>query len=166
MGESSFWYRPTRVVPDQRPLNGRCFGLVCACVCLGVGIFRLAFCRFLVFTLHALRRCGLLLYSVASFVVCLSVGHSVSLAGMPELIRVPFGRQSCVDPRNVVLDVGAHLPIWLNGLYMAAVWPYILFWPLDWGWCWPFWKYSLHYDLDYISKAYICPLHTVRRQCR
>jgi len=22
-GESSFWYRPTRVVPDQRPLNGR-----------------------------------------------------------------------------------------------------------------------------------------------
>jgi len=23
-GESSFWYRPTRVVPDQRPLNGRC----------------------------------------------------------------------------------------------------------------------------------------------
>ena len=27
MGESSFWYRPTRVVPDQRPLNGRC----CCC---------------------------------------------------------------------------------------------------------------------------------------
>jgi len=24
-GESSFWYRPTRVVPDQRPLNGRCY---------------------------------------------------------------------------------------------------------------------------------------------
>ena len=23
MGECSFWYRPTRVVPDQRPLNGR-----------------------------------------------------------------------------------------------------------------------------------------------
>jgi len=23
-GESSFWYWPTRVVPDQRPLNGRC----------------------------------------------------------------------------------------------------------------------------------------------
>jgi len=23
VGESSFWYRPTRVVPDQRPLNGR-----------------------------------------------------------------------------------------------------------------------------------------------
>ena len=29
MGESSFWYRPTRVVPDQRPLNGRC---CCCCV--------------------------------------------------------------------------------------------------------------------------------------
>ena len=27
MGECSFWYRPTRVVPDQRPLNGRC----CCC---------------------------------------------------------------------------------------------------------------------------------------
>ena len=23
MGECLFWYRPTRVVPDQRPLNGR-----------------------------------------------------------------------------------------------------------------------------------------------
>ena len=23
MGEYLFWYRPTRVVPDQRPLNGR-----------------------------------------------------------------------------------------------------------------------------------------------
>ena len=29
MGESSFWYRPTRVVPDQRPLNGRC---CCCCI--------------------------------------------------------------------------------------------------------------------------------------
>ena len=28
MGESSFWYRPTRVVPDQRPLNGRCCSLL------------------------------------------------------------------------------------------------------------------------------------------
>ena len=24
VGECSFWYRPTLVVPDQRPLNGRC----------------------------------------------------------------------------------------------------------------------------------------------
>ena len=24
MGECFFWYRPTRVVPDQRLLNGRC----------------------------------------------------------------------------------------------------------------------------------------------
>ena len=31
MGESSFWYRPTRVVPDQRPLNGRC---CCCCYLL------------------------------------------------------------------------------------------------------------------------------------
>ena len=28
MGECFFWYRPTRVVPDQRPLNGRC---CCTC---------------------------------------------------------------------------------------------------------------------------------------
>jgi len=28
VGECSFWYRPTRVVPDQRPLNGRCPGYV------------------------------------------------------------------------------------------------------------------------------------------
>ena len=29
VGECFFWYRPTRVVPDQRPLNG----CVCVCVC-------------------------------------------------------------------------------------------------------------------------------------
>ena len=28
VGECFFWYRPTRVVPDQRPLNGRC-----CCMC-------------------------------------------------------------------------------------------------------------------------------------
>ena len=31
MGECSFWYRPTRVVPDQRPLNGRCCSVVTFC---------------------------------------------------------------------------------------------------------------------------------------
>ena len=30
VGECFFWYQPTRVVPDQRPLNGRC----CCCCCL------------------------------------------------------------------------------------------------------------------------------------
>jgi len=30
MGEYFFWYRPTRVVPDKRPLNG----CVCVCVCV------------------------------------------------------------------------------------------------------------------------------------
>jgi len=30
VGECPFWYRRTRVVPDQRPLNGRC------CCCSGV----------------------------------------------------------------------------------------------------------------------------------
>jgi len=33
VGESSFWYRPTRVVPDQRPLNGRC---CCCCCCYSI----------------------------------------------------------------------------------------------------------------------------------
>jgi len=28
LSERFFWYRPTRVVPDQRPLNG------CVCVCV------------------------------------------------------------------------------------------------------------------------------------
>jgi len=28
VGECFFWYRPTRVVPDQRPLNGRCVVVV------------------------------------------------------------------------------------------------------------------------------------------
>ena len=32
MGECFFWYRPTRVVLDQRPLNG----CVCVCVCVQV----------------------------------------------------------------------------------------------------------------------------------
>jgi len=31
VGECFFWYRPTRVVPEQRPLNG-C--VVCVCVCV------------------------------------------------------------------------------------------------------------------------------------
>ena len=33
MGECFFWYRPTRVVPDQRPLNGRC---CCCCYLLNL----------------------------------------------------------------------------------------------------------------------------------
>jgi len=32
VGVCFFWYRPTRVVPDQGPLNG------CVCVCVGMGI--------------------------------------------------------------------------------------------------------------------------------
>jgi len=32
VGECFFWYRPTRVVPDQRPLNGR----RCCCCCPGL----------------------------------------------------------------------------------------------------------------------------------
>ena len=33
VGECFFWYRPTRVVPDKRPLNG------CVCVCITVVIY-------------------------------------------------------------------------------------------------------------------------------
>ena len=36
MGECFFWYRPTRVVPDQRPLNGCVCVRVCVCVCVCV----------------------------------------------------------------------------------------------------------------------------------
>jgi len=32
VGECFFWYRPTRVVPDQRPLNSRRY---CCCCCVG-----------------------------------------------------------------------------------------------------------------------------------
>jgi len=45
VGESSFWYRPTRVVPDQRPLNGRC----CCCCCYTISndfaLFFIVYCR-------------------------------------------------------------------------------------------------------------------------
>jgi len=34
VGECFFWYRPTRVVPDKRPLNG----CVCVCVCVCVSV--------------------------------------------------------------------------------------------------------------------------------
>jgi len=36
VGECFFWYRPTRVVPDKRPLNG----CVCVCVCVCVNRWR------------------------------------------------------------------------------------------------------------------------------
>jgi len=36
VGECFFWYRPTRVVPDRRPLNG-CV-CVCVCVCMSMVI--------------------------------------------------------------------------------------------------------------------------------
>ena len=39
MGECFFWYWPTRVVPDQRPLNGRC----CCCCCCSYGLYLLAY---------------------------------------------------------------------------------------------------------------------------
>jgi len=35
-GECFFWYRPTRVFPDKRPLNGCC----CCCCCWKLGINR------------------------------------------------------------------------------------------------------------------------------
>jgi len=49
VGECSFWYRPTRVVRDQRPLNGRC--------CWGTAyrvwnVFRVLLCRTFTFGLR------------------------------------------------------------------------------------------------------------------
>jgi len=51
VGECFFWYRLTRVVPDQRPLNGRCSlfyasshavrtcGVVCGRACVGARVY-------------------------------------------------------------------------------------------------------------------------------
>ena len=36
-----FWYRPTRVVPDQRPLNGRC----CCCCFRNLSLVVTVFCK-------------------------------------------------------------------------------------------------------------------------
>jgi len=44
VGECSFWYRPTRVVPDQRPLNGRCFWYRLSQVVLGKGPLKVCVC--------------------------------------------------------------------------------------------------------------------------
>ena len=46
MGECFFWYRPTWVVPDKRPLNGCVCVCVCACACVccmaaAAGVFQL-----------------------------------------------------------------------------------------------------------------------------
>jgi len=38
LGECFFWYQPTRVVPDKRPLNGCVCVCVCLCVCLCVSV--------------------------------------------------------------------------------------------------------------------------------
>ena len=38
MGECFFWYRPTRVVRDKRPLNGCVCVRVCVCVCVCVRV--------------------------------------------------------------------------------------------------------------------------------
>ena len=40
MGEISFWYRPTRVVPDQRPLNGRCCLMTALSINIGSKVVR------------------------------------------------------------------------------------------------------------------------------
>ena len=44
MGECFFWYRPTRVVPDQRPLNGRC-------CCLSLRAYNFPFLQILPITI-------------------------------------------------------------------------------------------------------------------
>ena len=53
VGECFFWYRPTRVVPDKRPLNGCVRACVRACVCcccwLKLTIYFLLFLCFFAF---------------------------------------------------------------------------------------------------------------------
>ena len=42
VGECFFWYRPTRVVPDKRLLNGCVCVCVCVCVCLRTNVYHRA----------------------------------------------------------------------------------------------------------------------------
>ena len=94
MGECFFWYRPTRVVPDQRPLNGRC-----CCCCLRVNLYNFSahFKRSLITHLLGSTamygvRCGVLLLmfcglSVSSVCLC-------SLA-QPQALQKWMNRLRC-----------------------------------------------------------------------
>jgi len=50
VGECFFWYRRTRVVPDQRPLNSRCCCCMCACVFLCRIVFIITFINVVLLT--------------------------------------------------------------------------------------------------------------------
>ena len=79
MGESSFWYRPTRVVPDQRPLNGRC------CCCMVMSLWPCFLAQPVDAACHYRRR---------AFWACVYVcvlGTPVSYAKTDKQIEMPFG---------------------------------------------------------------------------
>ena len=87
MGESSFWYRPTRVVPDQRPLNGRC------CCCL--------------FVMNVIRVCGIL-GNVRGFCHCDGDMHYVSGKNLKKKLIVAnfsFVAVTVINIKNYGLSI-------------------------------------------------------------
>jgi len=91
-GESSFWYRPTRVVPDQRPLNGRCrkdliqrtainyisrleYSFAeCIQFCVSVHVVHLSIC---VLCIHFLVFCCYFMYA-CFFLICATDWRNIS----------------------------------------------------------------------------------------
>jgi len=91
VGEISFWYRPTRVVPDQRPLNGRC----CCCFSIGNGqpsgpalcqLYRRTFVPY-----NSFSTCRIL-----STLLWLDVCTCVCVCVYPDGLAVDFQSSSCV----------------------------------------------------------------------
>jgi len=76
-------YRPTRVVPDQRPLNGRC------CCCLGQNGSKLGLCTPLVCGISWLCRCWCFRTSSGDVTLLLS---PMRLASLQQLCRIAIRR--------------------------------------------------------------------------
>ena len=77
VGECFFWYRPTRVVPDQRPLNG------CVCVCVGSERFS---------------------FKLSSNMCCLSQHYVIELSRPRTVISRIRYRQSQADNEHLCLS--------------------------------------------------------------
>jgi len=91
VGESSFWYRPTRVVPDQRPLNGRCCCCISDITCME--------CK----DAADCYRCSVVCN------VCLS-DVMMSCANMAEPITMPFVMWTSGGPKEPCIRRGVWIP--------------------------------------------------------
>ena len=107
MGECLFWYRPTRVVPDQRPLNGCCCCCCCCRVCIVTNRSRefeaekLTCCRrewavmsLITVTPHPIRQRSILMSVSVCLCVCLSVRKTTCPIFARIFVRVTYGRGS------------------------------------------------------------------------